>query len=71
MAKALAPGLKTADPAHRFIVSAPFQSRYLPNPINDDYLLKETAVYTHAGSKEYPRRQWTQKTQTSVIGGPP
>ncbi len=54
----LSPDAKTADPLHRFVASRAFQTRYLPNPIVQDYLLRETAVFTHPGSPEYARRAW-------------
>jgi hypothetical protein len=55
----LSPATATVDPLHRFVASKAFQERYLPNPVAHDYLLRETAVFTHAGSPEYARRAWS------------
>ncbi len=67
-AERVAPGAQTYDPMVRFVSAASFKSRYLTHPIMESYLLLETAVYTHADSKEASRRTWAK---TIEVGPPP
>ena len=57
-AASFVPAKQTPDPMWTIIASEPFRTRYLPNPVLESYLLQQTAVYTHSGSKEHPRRNW-------------
>ena len=59
-AERVQPGAQTHDPMVRFVSAASFRDRYLSYPIMEKYLLAETSVYTHAGSKEAHRRSWTE-----------
>jgi arabinofuranosyltransferase len=56
-------GSRTTDPQHTFAASDAFQSRYLAYPVEDAFLLEQTAVYTHVESPEFPRRAWTGKIE--------
>ena len=66
-ASGVAPATKTYDPMVTFVGSEAFRSRYLEFPVLDTYLLQETAVYTHRGSKEFDRRQWQQKIEVAPL----
>lgn len=57
-ATSLGAGPRTTDPMKTILASEPFRTRYMPNPVYENYLLQETAVYTHPGSQEFPRRHW-------------
>jgi hypothetical protein len=57
-AAGLTPGTRTTDPVLSFIASRPFQSSYRGFPIQNDFLLETTAVYTYEGSPEAMRRAW-------------
>ncbi len=60
-AASVALGARTYDPMITFVGSEAFRTNYLESPVLDNYLLQETAVYTHPGSKEFDRRQWDKK----------
>ncbi|HVH41455.1 MAG TPA: hypothetical protein VM925_03900 [Labilithrix sp.] len=50
---------RTADPVLSFLASSAFQNTYRMSPINEEFTLGKTAIYTHGGSKEFPNRlQW-------------
>jgi hypothetical protein len=53
---------RTTDVVLSFLASSAFQRGYRPFPIQEDFLLGRTAVYTHPGSKEYPTRIWKKVT---------
>jgi hypothetical protein len=57
----LAPNTRTPDPVLSFLASGAFQTKYRPFPVNEDFLLSKTALYTHATSKEEPGRQHWKK----------
>ena len=54
----LAPDTRTHDPVLSFLASSPFRNEYQPLPINEEFTLSKTAIYTHAGSKEMANRTW-------------
>jgi hypothetical protein len=57
-AAGLATNTRTFDPVLSFLASQIFQEKYRPNPINEEFTLGRTAIYTWAGSKEYGQRGW-------------
>lgn len=66
-AERVALGAQTFDPMVRFVSAASFKDRYLPYPILQSYLLSDTSVYTHAGSKENERRTWTKPIEVGPL----
>ncbi|MDB4941560.1 MAG: hypothetical protein JWP97_1094 [Labilithrix sp.] len=57
-ALAATPGATSIDPMVAILGSPSFRSRYLPYPVTDPFLVQQTAIYTHSGSPEEPRRHW-------------
>jgi arabinofuranosyltransferase len=55
---------RTHDPVLSFLASSTFQQKYRSTPINEEFTLGKTAIYTHPGSKEEAHRDWT----TVVVG---
>lgn len=53
-----APNARGTDPMVAILGAPSFRSRYLPSPVMQSFLMKETAVYTYPESQEYPRRTW-------------
>ena len=55
---------RTHDPVLSFLASNAFRTKYLSSPINEEFTLGKTAIYTHAGSEEHAQRNW----QKVVVG---
>ncbi|MDF2691896.1 MAG: hypothetical protein K0S65_279, partial [Labilithrix sp.] len=49
---------RTPDPVLSFLASSAFQQKYRPAPINEEFTLGKTAIYTHGGSQEFAHRDW-------------
>lgn len=56
--RSLPPGSRSTNYVGTFLGSSAFQSRYLPQPIAEAFLLEHTAVFTYRGSREDSGRRW-------------
>jgi hypothetical protein len=63
-ALATTPLTKPHDPLFRMLAAEEFRSRYLPHPVENAFLMNETAVYTYPGSREF-LRTWHETIQVS------
>jgi arabinofuranosyltransferase len=56
---ALVTNTRTHDPVLSFLASQIFQQKYRPNPINEEFTLGRTTIYTWSGSNEFAHRgEW-------------
>lgn len=53
---------RSTDYVFSFMGSTAFQRRYRPYPILEDFLLRQTAVFTHRDSRENETRRWVPVT---------
>ncbi|MBX3219948.1 MAG: hypothetical protein KF795_05465 [Labilithrix sp.] len=60
----LATDTRTHDPVLSFLASRAFQTGYRGTPINDEFTLGKTAIYTHPDSREYAHLDWQRVVVT-------